>query len=160
MTPARHNALVSVLTERLSVVQLSEAQMAALAADVDAETADAIRYLLAHPAGPGSPWTAFYAVSRRVDGVRVGLICFKGAPDRHGRVEIGYGTHEPFRGQGYMTEAVAALCRYVLTHTDIAGIEAETLHTNAASQQVVARCGMRPFKSTPESLWWRIDKEG
>ena len=43
MTPARHNALVSVLTERLSVVQLSEAQMAALAADVDAETADAIR---------------------------------------------------------------------------------------------------------------------
>jgi RimJ/RimL family protein N-acetyltransferase len=38
----------------------------------------------------------------------VGSIMFKGKPDKEGKAEIGYGTHEEFQNKGCMTEAVGA----------------------------------------------------
>ncbi len=39
----------------------------------------------------------------------IGGICFHGAPDENGKVEIGYGTDNGSRNKGFMTEAIAGL---------------------------------------------------
>ncbi len=67
---------------------------------------------------------------------------FKGPP-RLGEVELGYGTREAFRGQGYMTEAVDALCRFVFKQDvlPVGVVCATTEKDNLASHRVLQKCG-------------------
>ncbi len=84
----------------------------------------------------GSEWTLALA-----DGTAVGGVCFKGAPDADGRVEIGYGIDEAYRRKGYASEAVAAVTAWALAEPDIQCVCAQTLADNAASQGVLRRNG-------------------
>lgn len=74
------------------------------------------------------------------DGREVGDLCFKGAPDAEGRVEVGYGIEPPYRRRGYASEAVAALARWALSR-GAACICAQTAPDNRISQRVLAACG-------------------
>ncbi len=76
-------------------------------------------------------------------GTVIGDLCFKGiAPD--GMVELGYGLKEEYRGSGYMTEAVKAICSWAARQPGVTRIEAETAPDNLASQKVLARAGFVP----------------
>ena len=82
-------------------------------------------------------------VRRREDGLAIGGVGCKGAPDEAGRVEIGYGLAESARGQGYATEAVLGLIDW-LRDQGVREVIAECDPDNAPSIAVLRRCGFAP----------------
>lgn len=59
-------------------------------------------------------WYWPWRLALRATGESIGDACFKGLP-ANGRPEIGYGLERPFRGRGFATEAVRALCQWALS---------------------------------------------
>ena len=88
------------------------------------------------------------------DGAIVGEVGFKGPPIV-GEVEIGYTTHNGYRRQGFMSEAVAALCTYAFEQNtyNVTRVTALTRRRNAASQGVLAKCG---FVRDGKQGWWLL----
>ena len=82
-------------------------------------------------------------------GTVVGDFCFKGLP-ADGKVEIGYGLRAGFCGNGFMTEAVKAVCAWALAQPGVTGVEAETDPGNRASQRVLSACGFLPTGTNGE----------
>ena len=70
----------------------------------------------------------------------IGDLCFKGITN-DGIVEIGYGIHPLYEGNGYTTEAVNALVRWAVSQPRVTRVEAETDPENIASQKVLANVG-------------------
>lgn len=66
---------------------------------------------------------------------------FKGAPDKDGRVEIGYSMLVSFREQGLATEAVEALIDWAFSTGQVSEVVAETLSHQIASQRVLEKTG-------------------
>ena len=64
-----------------------------------------------------------------------------GWPNEAGEVEIGYGLAAPFRGQGYGTEAVRAMCIWLFTEAAARVIKADVLADNAASRALLGKLG-------------------
>lgn len=95
----------------------------------------------------------FFLMIRRSDRVVVGSLDYKGEPTGDGEVEIGYGLGEGFCGNGYMREAVVALCGYAFKGLPVTAITAETEPDNEPSQRVLARCGFSR-KPSEKGMWW------
>ncbi|MGI6014291.1 MAG: GNAT family N-acetyltransferase [Oscillospiraceae bacterium] len=55
--------------------------------------------------------------------------------------EMGYYIGEPYWGNGYMTNIVKQVCRYIFKHTDIIRIYAEPFAHNIASCRVLEKAG-------------------
>ena len=72
---------------------------------------------------------------------QAGALCFHGAPDTKGVVEIGYGTEQEFRNKGLMTEAVAAMIEWMRTCPAIKTVVANTTPDNPASVRVLEKNG-------------------
>ena len=64
-----------------------------------------------------------------------------GPVDESGSVEIGYGLAAPSRGQGYGTEAVAAITEWLLSQPGVRQVRAHTLTSNAPSRRVLEKAG-------------------
>lgn len=71
-------------------------------------------------------WYTFWFLIRKSDRTVVGSASFKDIPDEKGEVEIGYGLGKAFEHNGYMTEAVKALCRWALGQNGVQHVTAET----------------------------------
>lgn len=84
----------------------------------------------------------------------VGDICFYGEPNEEGEVEIGYGTYSAYQGNGYMTEAVAALIRWALEQPSVKTILASTNKTNVASYSVLVKNGFEKVGESDELFSW------
>jgi GNAT superfamily N-acetyltransferase len=106
-------------------------------------------------AGDGYLYHTFWLLVRKADRTAVGSACFKGAPDEKDEVEIGYGLGKAFEGQGYMTEAVRALCDWALRQESVSWVTAETEADHQASQSVLKRCGFTLYHQG-ETWWWRV----
>lgn len=72
----------------------------------------------------------------------IGLGGFKGPPDATGFVEFGYGIAPAWRGQGYATEAAAALMSHARRQPGVTAVGAHTLPEANASTRVLAKCGL------------------
>ena len=83
----------------------------------------------------------------------IGGIGFKGSPNEHGEVEIGYGICEWYQGRGVATDAVRALCD--LARPRAAAVLAETELENVASQRVLAKAGFEIYDQTHDLVRWR-----
>lgn len=57
--------------------------------------------------------------------------------------EMGYYVGEPYWGQGFATDAVRQVCRYIWEHTDILRIFAEPFAYNQASCRVLEKAGFQ-----------------
>jgi RimJ/RimL family protein N-acetyltransferase len=66
-----------------------------------------------------------------------------GPVDEAGRVEIGYGLAAPSRGQGYGSEAVAAVTDWLLSQPGVRQVRAHTLTSNAPSRRVLEKANFR-----------------
>lgn len=110
-------------------------------------------------AADGDWWQSFWLLIRKADRVCLGSADFKGPPDELGAVEIGYGLGREFEHNGYMTEAVRAMCGWALGQAGVYWVLAETETENMASQRVLARCGFALFRRGA-TLWWRLGAEG
>ena len=129
-------------TSRLRLYAASREQMETFIA---AQTVDALKAAysemldgaLAHP--DRWEWYAIWMVELR-DGTHVGEFCFKGIGE-DGKVEIGYGVAEDWRGNGYATEAVSALVDWAMKRPGVLMVTAETEPSNIASQRVLEKAG-------------------
>jgi RimJ/RimL family protein N-acetyltransferase len=75
------------------------------------------------------------------DGAVIGDCGLHGPVDEAGRVEIGYGLAALSRGQGYGSEAVAAITEWLLGLPEVRRIRACTLTGNAPSRRVLEKAG-------------------
>jgi [ribosomal protein S5]-alanine N-acetyltransferase len=101
-------------------------------------------WLAALRVSPGhDPWRHGFFVVYRGTGAAIGCAGFKGPPDSTGTVEIAYGIAPTFEGQGYATEAAAALVAYAFATPRVEVVRAHTLPTANASTRVLAKCGFR-----------------
>lgn len=110
-------------------------------------------------ADPENPlYHSFFWLLRRDDGTVVGSADFKAPPNEKGELEIGYGLGLDYRGQGYMSEAVEAMCAFALARDGIRAITAETERENRASENVLSRCAFSLWKDKEETRWWRRER--
>ncbi|MEA4894881.1 MAG: GNAT family N-acetyltransferase [Oscillospiraceae bacterium] len=100
-------------------------------------------------------WYSFWFLIRKSDRTVVGSADFKKGPDKNGEVEIGYGLGREFEGNGYMTEAVGAMCEWAKRQPGVAHVIAETYLDNNRSQNVLTRCGFFETRRG-DSVWWRL----
>ncbi|MCI2058777.1 MAG: GNAT family N-acetyltransferase [Oscillibacter sp.] len=100
------------------------------------------------------PWHSFWLLIRKEDRTVVGSADFKDIPGKNGETEIGYGLGKMFEHNGYMTEAVAAMCRWAAGQEGVRAVIAETMTDNLASQQVLKRCGFVEYQRE-KAVWWR-----
>ncbi|WP_195984295.1 GNAT family N-acetyltransferase [Clostridium sp. D33t1_170424_F3] len=96
----------------------------------------------------------FWLLLRKEDRVVVGAADFKAPPGEDGAVEIGYGLNAAYEHNGYMTEAVEAMCGWAFVQPGIRTILAETEPENDASRRVLSRCAFRQYREA-ETLWWK-----
>lgn len=73
----------------------------------------------------------------------IGTGGYKGMPDEHGMVEIGYEIRSAYRSQGYATEAAMAWIAFARTQPGIVGVRAHTLAAENHSVGVLRKCGMQ-----------------
>jgi RimJ/RimL family protein N-acetyltransferase len=139
-----------IRTERLTLSTLTTREWVAVA---DGGTTSAapgyptegdlvIARLIASGDWPNDEWGPLQ-VRRSEDGLAIGGVGCKGAPDDAGRVEIGYGLADSARGQGYATEAVRGLIHW-LRDQGVGEVIAECDPDNVASIAVLRRCGFSP----------------
>lgn len=99
-------------------------------------------------------WHSFWLLIRKSDRVVVGSADFKDSPNDLGEVEIGYGLGKEFEHQGYMTEAVDAMCDWAIKQRGVRHVVAETELDGKASQSVLQRCGFKEYKRD-RTVWWK-----
>jgi len=102
-------------------------------------------------------WYTYWLLVIRGIPFGAGLAGFKGFPDEHGEVEIGYGIDPLHQNQGYMTEAVEELIGWALEEERCQSIVARDVDkANTASQRVLTRLGMTVYEETASGLSYRI----
>ena len=89
--------------------------------------------------GYNEPWISYYL--KDADNI-VGICSFKGKPDDCNRVEIAYGTFEPYQGKGYGSKMCALLLQIASTHANIS-VFAQTLPEVNASTAILTKNGFR-----------------
>lgn len=126
---------------------------------ISPDLADALQQMLqAALANPDNDYQ-FFTLWTLIDKqklVMVGDLCFKGQPNANGEIEVGYGTHEAFWNQGYMTEALGAMIGWAEKRTDIQAILAETDQANMASCRTLTKNKFEPFRQEGDMIWWRL----
>lgn len=100
-------------------------------------------------------YNTFWFLIRKTDRIVVGSADFKDVPDENGEVEIGYGLGKSFEHNGYMTEAVKAMCSWALEQPGVSHVIAETDTDNPPSQSILRRCGFLLYQKA-DTYWWRL----
>ncbi len=107
-----------------------------------------------YPPGGGATWIAThsrqwetrerlaYAITLAADGTLVGAISMRLMP-QHAAGEIGYWVGVPYWGNGYATEAAAALLRFGFETLRLNRIQGRHMVRNPASGRVLEKIGMR-----------------
>jgi [ribosomal protein S5]-alanine N-acetyltransferase len=99
--------------------------------------------------------TLWVLISKETNTI-AGALCFTGEPNEVGEIEIGYGTHEPFRGQGLMTEAVGAMISWAGTQPNVQSIVASTDKGNVASYSILVKNSFEKVNETDTMFRWRL----
>jgi RimJ/RimL family protein N-acetyltransferase len=137
-----------------------ELNVKALPAELTPELREALETsILANVAGAGTDYLYFtlWNIVLKSGRVMVGDFCLMGRPDAAGTIEIGYGIHEEFRGNGYMTEAVAGLIGWAAGRQEIRAVCASTEKDNNSSQKVLMNNGFLLQGATGTLLNWRLE---
>ena len=92
--------------------------------------------------GGNAQWGMFQIILRETGEV-IGDIGFHGPPDKTGKVEIGYGIVEQYRGRGLAGESAVAICGLAWSRPEVSRIIAQTEQSNAASAGVLRHAGFR-----------------
>jgi RimJ/RimL family protein N-acetyltransferase len=155
--------MLTLPTARLHLVlETLEEVRAMIAALTPAERAEVSPDWLAQAmsATVPDPWTHGFKLVHLASGAAIGQVGFKGPPT-DGMVEIAYGVNAEHQGQGYATEAAAALTAYAFASGEVRVVRAHTLPPENASTRVLTKCGFQPLGEVvdPEDgLVWRWEK--
>jgi RimJ/RimL family protein N-acetyltransferase len=97
-----------------------------------------------------------YQLIRRADGQVIGDVGFLGPPDATGAVNVGCAVADDARGQGYATEALAALLDWARKQTGLTCVLADTTRSNLASQRLLERAGMHRVGEDGELIYYML----
>ena len=97
-----------------------------------------------------------YQLIRRADGQVIGDVGFLGPPDATGAVNVGCAIADDARGQGYATEALAALLDWARKQTGLTCVLADTTRSNLASQRLLERAGMHRVGEDGELIYYML----
>ena len=101
-------------------------------------------------------WHTFWFLVRRVDKMVIGAVNFKNAPNEAGEVAIGYDLGKTFEGQGYMEEAVAAMCQWAKEQQGVQAVVAETELANIDRETLLQKCGFKAESKNTKVIRWRL----
>lgn len=100
-------------------------------------------------------WYTNWQIIDKAKKVAVGSFCFKGEPDINGEVEIGYGINPEYQNNGYMSEVIGSIIKWLQEMCNISGLIAETDNDNIPSQKVLTKHGFEKYSERQGMLWWR-----
>lgn len=103
-------------------------------------------------------WYTMWVYAIKSTKTIVGSIACKNSPLGNKDIEIGYGINAKYGKQGYTTEAVKALTRWILQQSCVQSVIAEVEKENVASQRVLQKCGMKKYKTIHNSFWYKIER--
>lgn len=104
-------------------------------------------------------WLTNWAIVHKEENVIIGFIMIKGYPNENGEVIVGYGIDEDkYRRNGYATEALKGLTKWIFENPKAMCIIADTEKTNIPSHKVLQKVGAVKYKETDELVWWKIEK--
>ena len=111
--------------------------------------ADAVRWTLEQLGDrpDGGPYGFYYLILRpdepagRTTGTLIGVGGFKGPPDEHGEVELGYGVLPEYQRRGYASEAVGAWLALAFTDPRVRTGAGQTLASLTPSIGVLEKTG-------------------
>jgi len=101
-------------------------------------------------------YSTLWTLISKKENKMVGDLCFVGAPNADGEIEIGYGTYDIFSGLGFMTEAVGGMISWAKKQPEIHAIIAGTEKQNTASFRVLEKNGFVKTGETETLLKWRL----
>lgn len=101
-------------------------------------------------------WHTYWLVILKEENRAIGLIGFKGSPDEHNEVEIGYGIELPYRGRGFVTEAARRLIEWAQERMSGLAVLAETDKSNVPSERVLEKLGFAKTSETEFTSWWKL----
>lgn len=112
-------------------------------------------------AQPNDPWILGFNLVLHEGGKNIGQCGFKGPPSDRGEVEIAYAIEPEWQGQGFATEAAAALTQFAFAHPDVHRVLAHTLPEENASVSVLKKAGFEQLGEVidpDDGLVWRFEK--
>lgn len=101
-------------------------------------------------------WFTNWEVVLKEKNVSIGGIGLTGMPDEQGQVMVGYGLDKNYHNQGYATESLQVLIKWVFENPEVKSIIAETKADNLASQKVLAKNGFIQQERKEDLLLWRL----
>lgn len=103
-----------------------------------------------------SAWFVWVIVSK-ADRIVVGDIGFKGRPDAHGTVEIGYSILPAYRNRGFASEAANAMVCLAGKTVGVRKVVAECARDNAPSIRVLAKLNMVRTHEDEGIIRWELN---
>lgn len=100
-------------------------------------------------------YSTLWTLISKHDNKMVGDLCFTGAPNVDGEIEIGYGIYDIFEGKGFMTEAVEGMILWAEKQPEISAIIADTEKQNTASFRVLEKNGFIKTGETETLFHWK-----
>lgn len=97
-----------------------------------------------------------WTIVTKAENKMVGDLCFKGLPDAGNTIEIGYGTYEDFRRNGYMTEAVGGMIEWARQQHGVDAITASTEKINLPSMQVLQKNHFVKTGESDDLFHWKL----
>ena len=157
LKPLTHEQLIKYVKADHSLE--AELQVNKTTMTISPELKDALeRVIMPSVANPQNNYlySTLWTVIDKAQNTMVGDICFFGAPNENGEVEIGYGTYEDFRGKRYMIDAVAAIVEWAKSQPSIKAVLASTDKSNVASYTILQRNDFSKSGETDELFNWRL----
>lgn len=106
------------------------------------------------------PWYTYWLIVVNQENTGAGMVGFKGAPNKSGAVEIGYGIDPMFQRLGYMSEAVQAMINWAFTLKECNRITATgVLLDNFASQKVLLRNGFLETGQDEKGINYEVERK-
>jgi [ribosomal protein S5]-alanine N-acetyltransferase len=107
-------------------------------------------------------WFTYWVIILINTNSAIGLIGFKGEPDKEGEVEVGYGINQKFRRLGLATKALELLKGWAFESANCIAITAQNvLSENIASQKVLENSHFELISKDSQLTNWvlrRINK--
>lgn len=84
----------------------------------------------------------------------IGDIGYKGGPNDKGEINLGYSILPRFQGNGYASEAAAAMVRWGLNQPGVRKVTATCSLENVASIRVLQKAGLGQLREDEQKIYW------
>ena len=104
------------------------------------------------------PWFTNWEVVLKEKNISIGGIGLTGKPNEQGLVVVGYGMDKTYHNQGFATESLQAIIKWVFENPEAKSIMAETKEDNLASQKVLSKNGFILQDQKEGLLLWKLER--